>query len=105
MESFGSHLGGVGIPLGVAGVALGLILGVLSVLWAVQGLLWGVILRVWGTPGRVLRAVVVKDRGSQLRPLHFNRFWPPIGAQKGSKIELKSMETRFKNRLKIWLGF
>ena len=58
-----------------------------------------------GTLGRLWRAGGSKDRLPKLRPLHFKRFWSPKGAQKGSKMELKSLTNRLKNPSKFWLDF
>ena len=72
---------------------------------SILGSLGGLARPFWesgGTPGCLWRAGGSKDRLPKLAPHHFKRFRTPKGAQKASKMELKSFKNRFKNLLKFW---
>ena len=88
------HFWSLELPLERLGRHLGVILGVLG---CCGGPFWG----SGGAPGRLRRAMAFKDPWWLLASRHFERFWRSKGAQKASKMELKSV----KNGVKNWLTF
>ena len=99
MEGYWGHVVCFGadfwVHFGRLGAALGLILETLGCHWGffgVIGVLGGPSWGSGGTPGSLRRAIALKDRWCLLASPHFKRFWRPKGAQKASKMELKSVK-------------
>ena len=106
----------LGVILVVLGWLLGCVLGVLGCRLRSWDVIWSPILgilgsrggRFWGSggaAGRLRRAIASKDPWSLSAPLPFWRFWRPKGAQKASKLELKSVKNGFEHRSLFLLDF
>ena len=95
---FGVHFWSLELPLERLGRHLRVILRFLG---CCGGPFWG----SGGAPGRLRRAMAFKGPWCHLGSLHFERFWRSKGAQKPSKMELKSVKDGFKNRSTFLFDF
>ena len=84
------HFGSLELPLDRLGHHLGVILEVLGCCGCP---FWG----SGGAAGRLGREIAFKDPWWLLASRHFERFWRSKGAQKPSKMELKSVKNGLKN--------